>query len=188
MNRPVLFLAGPHASGKTELATHLVDSRGYSCVDLGPSIRAAHKAEQPDKDFGYWNSEGEKKFGPDFTNRVVANAALRSLESSSSEVPFIVSGSRSYPGLQYLINALDAENNRTMYVEADEGVMFERYKAREDKPDLTVVEFQAVLAKDQAMGLEGIRSHADWIVYNCGSLATFYSTATEHLSGWLDQQ
>jgi hypothetical protein len=139
-------------------------------------------------DFKDWLTQGEKEFGPNFTNRVVADAALRSLESSPGEKPFIVIGSRSYPGLRYLVNALDAENKRIMYIEADAAAMYERYKMRESNPDLIAEEFQAILIKDRLMGLEGIRDHAAWAVNNSGSLESFHSSATELIYHWLNKQ
>ena len=186
MRRPVLFLAGPHASGKTELATHLVETYGHSFVDLGPSIRAAHRLTGFGLSFGDWVSEGEKEHGPDFTNAVVAQAVKNSLAASKDGEPFVVSGSRSYPGLRYLIEAIEAENHRTMYVDAPEDDMYHRYKERENRPDMSTDEFSAILERDKVMGLEGIKNRADWVVYNCGTLATFYTVATNHLSGWIE--
>lgn len=185
MDRPTLFIAGHHATGKTELAKHLFETRGYPFIDLGPTIRTAHVDSGSVLNLGDWVNEQELVHGINFTDDITTNAFRACLEKNPGNGPVVVNGSRSYPGLEYIVKSAEVTNHRIMYVVSRDDLLYERFINREGIKDASADQFQRLLQRDRDMGVEGIQAKADWIVRNCGELATYYAEAKCHIDSWL---
>ena len=93
------------------------------------------------------------------------------LKTSSAIQDLIIVGSRSFGGIQYIIQRVPpfgTRKNVIVYVDAPEEILRERYCEREGTK-LNPEEFGQLLDKDNQIGLAGIRPHADINILNSGS-------------------
>lgn len=171
----MIFLAGPHGAGKTQV-TELLRPLGFFSLDLGPIIRGIHMETAPDITLREWVESGEQKYGADFTNAVIARFALTHLEQNYINKEYkglIISGNRSVRGMLYLKQALrpllPQELGWLVYLEAPFSLLHKRYCSRE-KVQLSKEEFQKVLDAEQEMGLGDLRGLANIHIKNDASL------------------
>lgn len=171
----MIFLAGPHGVGKTQV-TELLRPLGFFSLDLGPIIRGIHMEKAPEITLQEWVENGEQKYGTDFTNAVIARFVLAYLEQNYINKEYkglIISGSRSVRGMLYLKQALrpllPQELGWLVYLEAPCSLLYKRYCSREGV-QLTKEEFQNVLEAEQKMGLGDLRGLANIHIRNDASL------------------
>lgn len=178
----MLFVTGPHAAGKTHMAGRLKE-HGFSTVDLGPVIRAAHQEMAPNMSFGEFLRDGELREGPDFSDNLlvarIQNRVDRGEFSTCKDLAFI--GSRSLRGIRFLQDRLTFCSEvapKIIYIEAPEPVLYQRWCEREGR-SVPITEFRTILAKDVSLGLNTIKPQADYLVVNTGSVVDFEQTVDE---------
>ena len=169
--KPVLFLAGPHASGKTH-AANLLEEQGYVSVDLGPLIRRFHEESGSNKNLGEWVSEQEEVYGKSFTDKILLDHTKTILEKNEQAKGIVIIGSRSAKNIEFMRDGLGKSESRIIYFEAHPSLLKERFENREGKA-LSDNEFQYLLDKDKNMGLEDIKEIADVKLLNNGSIDEF---------------
>ena len=167
----MIFITGAHATGKNYTA-NIICRNNFEEIDLGPTIRSAYKNSDTEKTFAEWIRDGELKHGKNFADELlvkeIKNAIYKSTKNGKSPVDFLIIGSRSVSGLRYILGHIGKyknKDNKIIYLEAPFKVMYERYKKREGI-DIAESEFQKLLDKDRAMGIEELRTIADYIIVN----------------------
>lgn len=170
--RRALFVTGPHASGKSHIVHHAFPD-GFSIFDLGPIIRQAHQTQAPEQGFGEWLTAKEAIHGPHFTNDLLVNTLAPTLSDNPPSQGTILIGNRSMTGISYLRDNLDFSAAKVIYLSAPKPVLYERYKQREGRENLTEPDFEAILQAELAMGLGDVQAQADHIFENaCPVIAT----------------
>lgn len=167
----ILFIAGPHASGKTH-ASKILEQKGFALVDLGPLIRKAHADSGTDKTLGEWIKTNEQVHGGDFTDRLLLDEINQKIDSLSAGTPLLIVGSRSAQNINFIKGGVGEADSHVLYIDSNESILKGRYEKRE-KRTLTDSEFSDILQKDRDMGLEDIKNIADVFVLNNGSEQEF---------------
>ncbi len=179
----LLFVCGPHASGKSALVRSAL-SEGYIIFDTGPTLRAMHKKDHPELTFGEWVLRGEQTVGKYFTDELLATELLKLRAESMHTNGIVIVGNRSLSGIQYLKDNVDHSDAKIIYVDAPKHVLYERYKQREIAEELTQLEFDAILEKDIQLGLDKISGYCDAEILNIEDLATTSKIIRQFMNQW----
>jgi dephospho-CoA kinase len=179
-----LFITGPHGAGKTH-AAHELEVMGFTCIDLGPTIRRLHKEAGVSCPLHEWISEQESIYGKNFSDKLLLGE-IRKLHDKSSQSSAIngilVLGSRSLDNIKYLTEAFSeaSHSHKILYVDATKEVLKTRYETRENKK-ISENEFKNILLKDEQMGLLHIKNAADAVITNNGTALEFSSSLIHSL-------
>lgn len=171
----MIFLTGPHAAGKTQMAA-LFRRYGFINIDLGPTLRQAHKKSRSKKSFAEWVAKGEVGHGKHFTDAVLVEKIRATVIELSQDrrCKLIIVGSRSWNGIHYIcarLRDLDGVGDRVViFLDAPPDTLYKRYSRREGKK-IPRRDFEALLAEDQRLGVDAIRDRADYYVSNNKSIA-----------------
>lgn len=169
----MIFITGPHASGKT-MTCEMLLTYGFVCVELGTTLRAKHKEADSRLDFGSWCQEEEKIYGKNFTDDVIVEKIkeeIKNISESSNIQDLAIVGSRSLRGIEYIINKIVPINKRDsaiVYLDSPYKILKERYCLRENK-QLTDLQFDSLLEGDRKIGIETIFTSADFFIWNDAS-------------------
>lgn len=171
----MLFLTGSHGAGKTTIANMLISCNFGYPIELGGTLRKMHFKIAPELSFGLWCEKGEKMYGKNFTDDILIKEIIKQKEEvvakKSLFKDLIIVGSRSYGGIEYIINRVPIINNRKniiIYIDVETDILRQRYNLREKK-NLSPQEFELVLDNDRRIGIETIKPHADIIIGNSES-------------------
>lgn len=178
-----LFVTGPHASGKSAIAGAALVPSGFALFDTGPLLRGYHKSERPGAPFGQWVDENEAEYGATFTDELLAHHIGSSAMSGRVEHPagIVVVGNRSFGGVRYLAHRLQPPDARLVYVDAGIDLLYERYRRREGRADITPGQFKSILDADMKLGLGELVEQADLVTTNEGTL----DDGAQHLSDYV---
>ena len=170
----MIFLTGPHAAGKTTSAK-ILSRYGFVYIELGAILRRVHLKEGEGVDFEKWLQRGEIAFGIHFTDDIlveeIKKKMKRTLYKSAAIQDIVIVGSRSFQGIQYIINKTPIFNKRKniiIYMDSPVETLKARYSLRTGK-QFDSKEFQLLLDKDYEIGLKTIIRHADFKIWNNGS-------------------
>lgn len=171
----MLFLTGSHGAGKTTIANILISCNFGYPIELGGILRKTHFNIAPELSFGLWCEEGEKIYGKNFTDDILVKEINKQrkkiLTKKSSSKDLIIVGSRSYSGIEFIIDKVPIINNRKniiIYIDVANDILRQRYNLREKK-NLNPQEFELILENDRRIGIESIKPHADIIISNSES-------------------
>lgn len=172
----MIFVTGPHCVGKTYFA-RLLQRKGFSYIDLGPTIRNIWRSITPDLTLEEFIIRGEEKFGVHFVDSLLVAELVSKLDSINKERldrDLLVVGSRSITGINYIKSRVISAGQRSIifYIDALKEVLYERYCRREN-PESSREEFERILEKDIKIGLVGIKEIADYIIDNSGTQKEF---------------
>jgi hypothetical protein len=180
----IVYITGPHAAGKTEVAGVLEEGGLCQHIDLGPTIRKLHTATEGSGSFLDWLMQGEQTEGADFSDKLLAKAVLDTRADVSRPLGFAVVGSRSVNGLKYIDDALGPSTSLHIHVTADDELLHRRYCEREGT-DLTSSEFGKLITKDAELGLEELAVVADDTIRNNGDKNSLASDVALIVGKWL---
>lgn len=154
----VFFIVGPHGVGKTYIVNKIKEVSRVVHVDLGPLLREAHQVFSPNSSFGEWISEGETKYGKNFTDIILCKQIERLTRGKENE-DTIITGSRSLNGLKYICTRFSIDEPKVIYIDAHFEQLKQNYEKRE-KRSLSNEEFEALLQKDRNIGLDTLKQYA----------------------------
>lgn len=166
----MLFVTGPHAAGKTH-AARIFERLGFQSIDLGPTIRRLHVESGTSLSLHEWVSHNETEEGADFTDRILSEE-VRKLSLASSR--FLILGSRSYNNINYISDYVPFSPSERfiLFVTAPYELLKKRWELREDRT-ISDEDFKRLLKRDEDMGVEEIRAHADLVISNDSSPEVF---------------
>lgn len=154
----VFFLVGPHGVGKTYIASRMKELDSVTHIDLGPLIRQAHNVFSPDTSLGEWVEEGEKKYGPNFTDIILCKQIER-VSKGKNENSTLITGSRSLGGIKFIADRFAIPSPQIIYITAPFTQLKSNYEQRE-KLHLSDEQFRSILQEEKDMGLEGLEEYA----------------------------
>lgn len=163
----MIFLTGPHNSGKSTLARQLRD-KGFLHVETGDIVRRVHQELAPQVDFKDWATKHQNHFDNFILQEVIQAKAM--IEQTGSGLDVIVTGNRQIAGIRYLqerVSPLPQRRHLLIYLEAPEAELYRRQTERLDRqiPGLTYDAFVCnYLGPDREMGLYQIKEFADFII------------------------
>lgn len=170
----MVFLTGPHGAGKTAISD-LFKQNNFWCFELGQTLRDQCLLETGGSDFAKWCQDREDAYGKSFTDKLLTEKIMELVQKAriTERQPqdIVLVGSRSYNGIQFIDSHIPQWNERKrsiIFIDAAPEVLRTRFSFREGR-EYTPIEFQGVLDRDRDIGLESIRSHADFIVSNDGT-------------------
>lgn len=154
----VLFLIGPHASGKTYTSMEYINKNsGVGIIDTGPIMREIYLKSGYNKPINEWVSDLETKYGPRITSKII-NERINYLMNSSDKDNFIIIGFRSLEGIDYVINDLNIKNYSILYLDCDKNLLYDNYCNREK--GATIDEYESRLDYEYSLGLSKMRNIA----------------------------
>jgi len=169
----MIFLAGPHAAGKTLFANKL-RQYNFAIIDLGPTLRQVHKTNSgSSSSFGEWIAAGEQQCGRHFTDEILAEEikAFLNVAHKHALIDVVIVGSRSLSGIRYIEGKLhatsDGKKSVIIFLDAPTELLYERYQRREQQ-QMTLPAFKELLAEDEKLGINTIRREADYHIVNDG--------------------
>lgn len=183
LSKRMLFVCGPHASGKSALVRDALND-GYTIFDTGPTLRSLHKNERPEITFREWVTDGERTAGNNFTDELLAKELRKLIAETPPSSGIIVVGNRSVSGIEYLKGQIDHSDSKVIYINAPKRMLFDRYKQREDAKNLTQKEFDEILEADMRMGLYQISGISDAKILNMDDLTIVSAKIRQFMDEW----
>ena len=154
----VLFLIGPHASGKTYTSLEYIkNNSSVGIIDTGPIMRETYKNSGCQKPINEWVEDLEQQYGPGITSKIISER-INFLMNSSDKDNFIIVGFRSLEGINFVVNDLHIEHYSILYIDADRNLLFDNYRAREN--NATMDEYESRLEYEYGLGLYRMRNIA----------------------------
>jgi dephospho-CoA kinase len=181
----MIFLVGPHGSGKTELGKKIVKD-GQSFLDLGPIIRSCYSRSTEFKDIREWVEAGERVLGSNFTDHILSNEVLQYVYKHNIDLTkLVISGNRQLSGILYLVNFFSEFKEEKVeysitYIDAPEETLLERYNLREGK-GFNIEEFRRKFAVENET-LNEIRWVADSVINNIGTVDEMFDSFRQRSS------
>ena len=157
----VLFLVGPHASGKTYSSKKVINEKGLKnvvMIDTGPIMRRLHKQQSPDTTIDVWVDELEKCYGPNITSDLITREINKLFVESGCDIAILI-GFRTLKGILYTINNLDIDNYNILYADASFELLYKNFIARGEK-QISKKEFEKYLEDELDSGLRIIKNMA----------------------------
>jgi dephospho-CoA kinase/transcription elongation GreA/GreB family factor len=183
----ILFVCGHHASGKSSVIKEALE-KDYLIFDTGPTLRKVHQQRRADISFEDWVSIGESQNGKNFTDIILKDELEKLIETSEVQRSgIVVIGNRSLSGIEYMRENLHISDSRIMYVVTPKKVMFERFKEREQLPNLPAVEFDDIIEQEMKKGLYHVGRNADYKILNTGSIKEVAKKVKTLLDEWVPE-
>lgn len=155
----VLFLVGPHASGKTySTKEYIANKNDVMMIDTGPIMREIHNKMSPGTLMREWIEQIELNYGKDITSKLISGAIERIIANSDCN-KFIVIGFRTLDGIKYTVRSLNLKNFGILYVDASQELLYQNYLTRE-KNEISFDDFKDYLQDELESGLGQIKKMA----------------------------
>ena len=155
MNK-VLFLVGPHASGKTYSSKkYIAKKENVGMIDTGPIMRELHNKMDPRLSMEEWVNNLEVQYGKDITSQLISTEIGKIMLRSEYD-HFILIGFRTLEGIIYAVKHLNLEDFSILYVDANLELLYGNYLKRE-KTDISLGAFQDYLENELKSGLVELR-------------------------------
>lgn len=153
------FVCGPHGSGKSFLCNMLVQTDpSLIHLECGPTIRSIHAQSDSGLTLHQWIIEQNALHGEHYVESLVRKVFLRCIQENRDARRVLISGARSMQHIAFLSEPWQLRFPQIVYLECDIGVLKKNYEHREGKIVSEELFFQ-LLAHDQEMGLEAVKSH-----------------------------
>lgn len=157
--KKVLFLVGPHASGKTYSSReYIAKNKNIGMIDTGPIMRRIHKEMDPDISMGDWVKKLEVQYGKNITSQLISNEIGKIMSNDDCD-KFILIGFRTLEGIAFTIQHLNIEDFSILYVDATQELLYQNYLAREKK-NISFEDFKNYLQNELNSGLTKLREMA----------------------------
>jgi len=168
----MIFLTGPHNSGKTTMAKKLADD-GFIHVETGDVVRKKYKDDNIGDNFEKWAIEKNKE-DLNYFDKIIVEAINLAIKARKDQGMLfgdvVITGNRQLSGIKYLIRNvknLKGHDNIIIYLEVPEEKLYQRQLDRKDRKiaGLTHSKFKNEhLGFDNKMGLQEIKKMADYII------------------------
>lgn len=147
----VLFLVGPHASGKSYSSKEYIAKNPETVmIDTGPIMREVHNQDAPELTMGEWVERLEKKYGNDITSQIINSEIKKRMDKSNSS-EYILIGFRTLEGIMYTMKNLELKNCSILYVDATKNLLYKNFTLRGG--DMTFEKFEKYLENEEKSGL-----------------------------------
>lgn len=181
----VLFLVGPHASGKTYSAKQYIDNNRFddiAIIDTGPIMRQLHHQDKPDITIEKWVANLEERFGKNITSVILANKINEILFENHFEKSIII-GYRTKESIEFLIKSFSFVDCEIIYIDADRSLLYSNYQNRENS-DKDFEQFNLYLDDELNSGLRTLKKEA--IAGKKGYTYFYKNTNEDNLSYLID--
>lgn len=173
MNK-VLFLVGPHATGKTYSSKeYIADKEDIKIIDTGPIMRQTHKRMDPDISIDEWVKKMELQYGEDITSQLISTEISNTMIDSECD-KFILIGFRTLKGILYTVNHLDLKDYNILYIDASPELLYKNYLARKEKY-ISFEAFKTYINDELASGLSELKE----LALNNKGIDYYYKTTND---------
>lgn len=154
---PILFVVGPHGSGKTYLCREIERKYKVLYLDCGPELRKMYDLYNKEKmSFHEWVEEIYLEKGEKWLVHNVIDLFLAYQDFSGKEL-FLISGCRSYSQIKEILAYLGTSNYEIIYLDNDESKLKLNYEKREGS--VSEETFKKILLYDNKIGLRSLCSN-----------------------------
>ena len=157
----LLFIVGPHASGKTFSTNYYLSKREINdvvTIDTGPIMRRLHQESNPNIHISEWVKQLEEKYGKNVTSSLITGEINKIIIQGNYDNAVLI-GFRTIESIKYLIRALDIYDFNILYVDAKSELLYSNYLKREHK-DIKFSEFEQYLNDELQSGLINLKDLA----------------------------
>lgn len=160
----VLFVVGPHASGKTYSIRKCINEMddNFSIIDTGPMMREFHKNSGTSVSIGEWVKGLESIYGNDITSKMITDEIKRRVKIEQNDNVVII-GYRTIDSIKYLVDDMGILDFKILYVDAPISLLYKNYCEREGNKK-TFNEFEYYINEEEKSGLIKLKAYA-----MCGS-------------------
>lgn len=152
----IIFLAGPHGSGKTYTANYLTNTcSNFLHLDIGPIVRTVHRDESPQTDLNDWFAYRKEKHGKSFLQKIVC-PYIQQNYTWNKNTRFIITGCRSVSIINQINDFFHNSPPQIIYIDSPFSLLKENYENRE-KQSLSDIDFTAVLDSDIPLGINKLK-------------------------------
>ncbi len=179
----MIFLCGPHCTGKTELSNTL-RQENYTIIELGKIVREIYTDLKVQSDFHDWSVAVEKECGPEYIDTLILEKLSKKLAGASSEYTnkVVIVGARSLRIINRIKESeIGQDNNLIIYIDSTYQNLRVRYSIREGT-EISDKSFKCLLRNDETLGLNEIKKNADFIIQNNGNLSEFLNNCVSILN------
>lgn len=155
----ILFLAGPHAVGKSYFMNEIARKNNFFQFDTGPQMRKMHKNYAPNISIGEWVDSLEQQYGPLITCDMLCKVFESEYDGNEN---VIITGFRQIEGIEYMIDYFKPEKFQILYIDGTYDLLKNNYIFREKK-EITDNEFKKYLSDEEEWGLKKLR---DYVINN----------------------
>lgn len=170
----LIFLVGPHCSGKTTVADFL-SRQGFTCMDTGPFLRRIYNQTRVSsaQTLSEWIQYNESKLGGHFTDDLICKEIERirnSKQFDTNECPLTIIGHRTLSGIKHVVEkeTSNGVSYKITYIDAPFEILYERSLHR-DGDKYTKNEFKSMLDKEMRTLIE-LRAASDFHIMNTGDI------------------
>lgn len=186
----MIFVAGFHASGKSELAKQSTERFNTLHVETSVIVRQFKEQDDPDNSMREWAREKEEIYGSNFFDELIVHTIRerydKAVESGDTPQDIIITGNRSLEGIKYSalhLSDLIDRPSLIVAVHTEPEQLYERYRLRNRRPgdaEMTFEAFRDLMREEEEAGIRDIFEYADHIIDNNGTEQDFLNT-TEYL-------
>ncbi len=153
--KKVLFLVGPHASGKSYSSKEYIAKKtSVEMIDTGPIMRELHKQNASELTMAEWINRLEEKYGDDITSCIINSEIKKRMEHSETS-EYIIVGFRTLEGILYTMKNLELKNCSILYVDATQNLLYKNFISRGG--NMSSDEFKKYLDDEEKSGLETLK-------------------------------
>lgn len=157
--KKVLFLIGPHASGKTYTSKEYInENQDCQMIDTGPIMRKIHNQYSKETTMGEWVKNLEEIYGKNITSHIISTEIEKIINNSECN-NYILIGFRTLSGIKYAINHLNIEDYSILYIDASLELLHSNYLKRENK-NISQEEFNKYINDELNSGLRELKELA----------------------------
>lgn len=158
--KKVLFIVGPHASGKTYSTMQYLNENNIQdivVVDTGPIMRQLHKSSNLELSIDDWVFQLENKYGKDITSKMITQEIERIILKGNYENAILI-GFRTVETIQYVISKLQLNDFNILFVDASLELLYSNYSSREIR-NVSLDFFEVYLKKELLSGLGELKNY-----------------------------
>lgn len=168
----IYFFCGHRGCGKNYLASQIIRGRPMKIIDTGPIIRNAYKKYNKEgKKFKEWMSDNEKKYGENFSNKLICKSSQINVEKD-----YIVIGYRSLQGIDFFNQFFNIDKFKIVFIDGDYELFRKNYNMRENL-NISQKEYERIIEIENSMGIEEIQNFAK---KNSKNAKYFYKTQNDN--------
>ena len=152
-----MFLVGPHASGKTYSAKLALQNGSLDdvlLIDTGPMIRKIHASLAPEMKLSEWVEKIEEEHGDNITDDLIIREIELELLKQKKDKCLII-GFRTLDGINYLMNHMEVDDYKVLYIDADINLLYQNYQRREK--EIPYDKFLDYILEEYHSGLEELK-------------------------------
>ena len=178
-----IFIIGHHGVGKTHLMNNYINNNNIYTFDAGPFLRGKKEDENPEMSMKEWVEKLEEKYGYFATTELMAKEIKNNITEQNYKA-LLIFGFRHLDCIEHLIEILQIDDWRVVYLDADFQLIKQNYEKRENIK-ISDRTFERELEEENKWGLGELRQ---WVENNSTKAVKIYKKRNDNsFKNYIDQ-